>query len=457
MPLRRWAWCGLAAALLAAAGLRAGLVVHRYFDTDELEHLHASLLVAKGNLPFRDFFEHHGPLFWSALAPVVDPPHDPFDKALAGRLFVSMFWLGTLLLAARPRRGASPLEGALAAAWLAAFTAFAQKSLEIRPDVPAMFLVVAAAYVIALPARVAGPAAGALLALAMWCSPKAAFPAAGMMLAGSWRRAEKRGAAEAGRFLLETALGGAAVAALGAGYFAARGGLDKLWSHYILYNAGFPGARVLWSATLGPSLLGDPFMWGAGLWGLRRWKERPEEAGALLFALAGLAVTPSAYSQHLLYAAPFLAGFAATEVYAWAKGKRRRGMIAAAALAASVVMPGMTAARLIKYGNEEQRLRWRCATEFLPNGAAVWDSWSGDSFHRPHAAYFWFVPDDSQKYYEPAMLEGQFVDALASPRTKGAVRCVSCLERLPKGITTAFDKYFEYSGCGRLWLRKRGA
>jgi hypothetical protein len=427
MPLRRWAWCGVAAALLAAAGLRAGLVVHRYFDTDELEHLHASLLVAKGNLPFRDFF----------------------DKALAGRVFVSMFWLGTLLLVARPRRGASPIEGALAAAWLAAFTAFAQKSLEIRPDVPAMFLVVAAAYVIARPARAAGPAAGALLALAMWCSPKALFPAAGMILAGAWRRRDKR-------FLAETAAGAAAVAAAGCAYFAARGGLDKLWSDYFLYNAGFPGARVLWSATLGPSLLGDPLIWAAGLWGLGRWKERPEEAAALVFALGGLAVSPSAYSQHLLYAAPFLAGFAAMEVVARVKGKRRKGLIAAGALAVSAIMPGMTAARLIKYGNDEQVSRWRCATDLLPNGAAVWDAWSGDSFHRPHAAYFWFVPDDSQSYYEPAMLEKQFTDALAAPRTRGAVRCESCLERLPKGITTAFDKYFEYSGCGRLWLRKRG-
>jgi hypothetical protein len=456
MSLRRWAWCGLAAALLAAAGLRAGLVVHRYFDTDELVHLHASLLVARGNLPFRDFFGHHGPLFWFMLAPVVDPPLDPFEKALAGRAFVSMFWLGTLLLVARPRRGASPIEGALAAAWLAAFTAFAQKSLEIRPDVPAMFLVVAAAYVIARPSRAAGPAAGALLALALWFSPKAVFPAAGMIVAGAWRRADKRGAADAGRFLAETALGGTAVVAAGCGYFAARGGLGKLWSYYLLYNAGFPGARVLWSATLGPSLLGDPLMWGAGLWGLRRWRERPEEAGALAFTLGGLAVTPSAYPQSLLFVAPFLAGFAAMEMVAWVRGKRRRGFIAAGVLAMAVVMPAITAAGLIRSGNEQQRLRWRCATELLPNGAAVWDSWSGDSFHRPHAAFLWFVPDDSQAYYEPAMLEKQFVDALAAPRTRAAVRCESCLERLPKGITTAFDKYFEYSGCGRLWLRKRG-
>src|SRR3954471_5381292 len=133
MSLRRWAWAGLAAALLAATALRAGLIVRRYFDTDELVHLHASLLVARGNLPFRDFFGHHGPLFWAALAPIADLPHDPVEKALAGRIFVSVFWLGALLLVARPRRGGDALEGALAASWLASFSVFAQKSLEIRP------------------------------------------------------------------------------------------------------------------------------------------------------------------------------------------------------------------------------------------------------------------------------------------------------------------------------------
>lgn len=447
MSLRRWAWCGVAAALLAAAGLRAGLIVHRYYDTDELEHLHASLLVARGNLPFRDFFEHHGPLFWSALAPVVDPPSEPLGKALAGRLLMTLFWLGTLLLAARPRRGASALEGALAAAWLASFAAFAQKSLEIRPDVPGMFLVAAAAWAIARPGREAGPLAGALLGLALWFTPKAAFPGAGLLLAAVWRRADKA------RFLGMTALGGALVGAAGLAYFAARGGLGKLWSYYVLYNLGFPGARVFWSATLGPSLASDPLIWAAGMWGLRRWRDRPEEAGALGASLAGLAVTPSAYPQHLLFAAPFLAGFAAREVM---RTPKKHALLASAALAVSFAYPAVTAAGLIRYGNAEQRERWKCASDMLPNGAAVWDSWTGDSFHRPHAAFIWFVPDDSQAYYEPAFLEKQYTEALAAPRTRGAIRCVSCLERLPKGITASFDKYFEPSGCGRLWLRRRG-
>jgi hypothetical protein len=278
-----------------------------------------------------------------------------------------------------------------------------------------------------------------------------------MVLASAWRRSRDDGPVPAGRFLAETALGACAVAAAGGAFFAARGGLGRLWSYYFLYNAGFPGARVSWSATLKPSLLTDPLMWAAGLWGLRRWRERPEEAGALSASLAGLAVTPSAYSQHLLFAAPFLAAFAARELLPWARESRRRGLIASAALVVSFLVPAVGAARLIGYGNEIQRSRWRCASELLPDGAAVWDSWSGDAFHRPHAAYLWFVPGDSQAYYSPALLESQFAAALSAPRTRAAIRCESCLERLPRGVTAAFDRYYAPSGCGRLWLRKEGA
>ena len=451
MPLRRWAWAGIAFALLAAAGLRAGLIVHRYYDTDELEHLHAALLVAKGSLPFRDFFEHHGPLFWAGLAPVAGAPHDPLDKALAARVFVSMYWLGMLALVARPRRGTGAFEGLLAAACLAWFTAFAQKSLEIRPDVPAAFLALAAAALLPRRGRFVPAAAGALIGLALWCSLKAVFPAMGLAAALLVRR-PKTG--EAARALAGFAAGAGAVLALGAAYYAARGGLGELWACYVKYNGGFPGASAAWNLTLKPSLLGDPLLWAAGLLGMRRWRERPEEVGALGVSLAALAVTPSAYPQHLVFVAPFLASLAAKELVE-IRGNRRR-VFAGVLVGLSFVYPAAHSYKLIKYGNEKQIEAWNCVSDMLPNDAPVWDAWTGESFHRPHAAYLWFMPGDSQAYYQAQALESMYVSALAAPRTRGAIRCVSCLERLPKNITVAFDKYFEPSGCGRLWLRKRG-
>ncbi len=236
---RLWAWSGLSAAFLLAVSLRLLLAARRYFDTDELVHLHSALLISHGNFPFRDFFAHHGPLFWAALAPWVSPFQESYALALSGRALTALVWLAILLLTARLRRDEDPLCGLLAAAWLAFFAAFAQKSLEIRPDGLAAALVLAAAAASIGSSRHAGLLAGLFAALALWCSPKAVFPAAGMLLAGAWRRG---GAGP--RFLLGAAAGGAACILAGIAYLAAHGAAGAFWTHYIAYNAGFPRAAV---------------------------------------------------------------------------------------------------------------------------------------------------------------------------------------------------------------------
>lgn len=38
---------------------------------DNVEHIHSSFLVALGQVPYRDFFQHHNPLLWYLFAPVV--------------------------------------------------------------------------------------------------------------------------------------------------------------------------------------------------------------------------------------------------------------------------------------------------------------------------------------------------------------------------------------------------
>lgn len=42
-----------------------------YYFPDHAEHLHASWLVWQGEVPYRDFFEHHHPLLWYIAAPMV--------------------------------------------------------------------------------------------------------------------------------------------------------------------------------------------------------------------------------------------------------------------------------------------------------------------------------------------------------------------------------------------------
>jgi hypothetical protein len=38
---------------------------------DNVEHLHATWLVAYGSVPYKDFFQHHNPLLWYVFAPIV--------------------------------------------------------------------------------------------------------------------------------------------------------------------------------------------------------------------------------------------------------------------------------------------------------------------------------------------------------------------------------------------------
>lgn len=73
-------------------GLNLTEVIYALFTsgqilTDDIEHLHASFLVFSGYVPYRDFFEHHHPLLWYILAPVVGIlPHSTLTALYFGRL-----------------------------------------------------------------------------------------------------------------------------------------------------------------------------------------------------------------------------------------------------------------------------------------------------------------------------------------------------------------------------------
>ena len=58
---------------MAAAFLALTLVlsIFRFLNDDEVEHVHSAWHVLNGALPYVDFFEHHHPLLWYVLAPVL--------------------------------------------------------------------------------------------------------------------------------------------------------------------------------------------------------------------------------------------------------------------------------------------------------------------------------------------------------------------------------------------------
>ena len=63
---------------------------------DELEHLHAAYFISNGYMPFRDFFEHHHPLFLFLLAPFVKTmPQNAVLTLYTARVLMTIVSIGT--------------------------------------------------------------------------------------------------------------------------------------------------------------------------------------------------------------------------------------------------------------------------------------------------------------------------------------------------------------------------
>lgn len=59
--------------LVAVSVLYAFMTAHVPTQNgDNIEHIHSSFLIAQGQIPYRDFFQHHNPLMWYLFAPIVN-------------------------------------------------------------------------------------------------------------------------------------------------------------------------------------------------------------------------------------------------------------------------------------------------------------------------------------------------------------------------------------------------
>jgi Dolichyl-phosphate-mannose-protein mannosyltransferase len=199
-----------AALAIAAAPLvaRVWFLAHRALDLDEFEHAHAAWSVARGLLPYRDFFEHHPPAFYLLFAPLFAAPDIPTDAAAAVRALMrarAAMWLTMVLAVAiayrlgtlvRSRRGRPDhAAGAFAVALLATSSQFLESMLEFRPDVPAVLCLLVAVWCLAgvgpdtsTRSRARVLIAGAAFGAALLFTQKTIFAAPGLGLALLARR-----------------------------------------------------------------------------------------------------------------------------------------------------------------------------------------------------------------------------------------------------------------------------
>ncbi len=112
-------------------------VIFQPLDHDEYEHLYSSYLMLQGQIPYRDFFQHHHFLYWIFLAPFVKNFPDTPSLLYVGRILS----LGAVLITALYTYKISVLKGGdrksvfLFVTMLLSIDMMVQSGLLIRPDI----------------------------------------------------------------------------------------------------------------------------------------------------------------------------------------------------------------------------------------------------------------------------------------------------------------------------------
>src|SRR5258708_4019017 len=136
--LRGVLWC----LIILAGALWAYEIPNRGIDPDELEHLHAAFCAWRGDVPYRDYFEHHAPALYYLLLPLFELIGPRLSVLWGGRILMACCSLATLWQTGRlARRWAGDRAGPLAMALLAWTPVFRSKAIGVLPDVPTTLLV----------------------------------------------------------------------------------------------------------------------------------------------------------------------------------------------------------------------------------------------------------------------------------------------------------------------------
>jgi hypothetical protein len=410
------------AAIVALLVARIPVILTRHFDNDEFEHAHAAWSVFKGLLPYRDFFEHHTPWYYFTLAPFFRwfPVAESFDAARRFLIFARLvsFALTTLsvvLVFLVGRMGTSRRVGLLAALFFVGQPVLLHKTLEIRPDVPALSFFVGALWFLghALTADQRSPnrrllwflGGGLGLGATIMCTQKMLFVLPGAFLGlALWVLA---GARRRDRHVLAARAAAALVVLLGVALptlvtwmgFALRGG-----GHQFVYDNFLLNARWRWRTgrhllavlrTSWPMLL--VFLLGA-------WDAlfRPARAGSrddrdvLLLCivgglLAGLAVVPAAYEQYHLPALTVACLFAARGL-----AHRARGWWVVCATVPFLIWPVIALDRELGRRSDAEMERLRFVFAHTRPTEPVMDGWLGTDVFRPSPHYYFFMHRELQ-------------------------------------------------------------
>lgn len=485
---RGWERAALLLVALAAAWVTfrtARLAPVRFFAIDEFQYAHAAWLVARGEVPYRDFFEFHHPLLYQALSVAFRFLGDDPRAIAPLRLLVLPVVLAGAALAALANRASGTTAALATFVVVLSIPDLVDRGIEIRPDLLAAVLFLGALVLLrteGIAARRRAFGAGALFTLALWASQKVGYY--GAILPAAWlfdlwrvrRGRPARLVASPGFFA-----GGVAVVVAGvAAYLAAtRSAAD--WFEWcvawaIHHEANYPGFS--WRDAFDPLLASQWWLFLLAAAGLAatafRWRRRCAGEGDGAARSGDLLLAAALVSTFLAYRAtrapfvynlvPFLLllglwagrGIAAIASALPAGGVRG----AAAALALAVAAFGLVAS------DETLRLRTtetnRAQLEALGTLGRltaptdpVYDN-SGSFVARPHVG-FYFCTNSMMRSYWGERLSREVPEAIVADGCT-ALFVDARFASLPIPLQQfLFENFHRYDADIRLWGRRFAA
>jgi hypothetical protein len=401
---------------LGLLAYQGSLLRTRTYDPDEFQHAHSAFLIAQGQLPYRDYFEHHPPLLHFVMAPLIASLQPEAAPAQAFRTLFALrvvSWVAALfglfahhLLA---RRLVGPLGASIATLLLVSTVMVFEKSMEIRPDTFAFALLQGALLLLCGSRSVQRIAfAFSLLGVGLLFTQKLAFPILGIVLATilalpPWTRENARHwAGMLGGLLAPTLLCGLYFVAWSAG----PAFVEDVFLINLRWKARLDAWPFLVSRFLGPNplfALAAALALLAGIVRLPRGHQ-PQDDGSRIVTLSalggalGLAVLPVAWEQYYLICLPavsILAGDLIVRGVAWL------ARLVPPAASTAIVVAVVTVGSLLPAREPlmSQRLRRSEAKDkaialILDNSSpqeTVLDGYSGIGVFRPHAFPYFFL------------------------------------------------------------------
>ncbi len=475
--------------LLAALALLVVRALYDQFDSDEFQHGHIAWLMANGQLLYRDFWEHHGPLFalangWLLKVSGAAPGLNLLFTCRLGSL-VATAGIGALTYATARLLTLSRLASLGSTALFLSLLFVQDKGAECRPDTWQNLLWLAGFALTLLNLRrrqaVLALLAGFLLGLAVLSNLKAALgPLCIALYFVFGGRLHRLPAAVVVRELALLAAGGTVALAAVAAWFASQGALEALWHFNVTWN--LIAAQGETGNGRGLGYLGlmlrhqAPFMLAVAA-GVLFARRLPRAGGGLLLTVAagtGLGWALNNYTQYFLIFLPLwsvLAAFGVSE--ALRVLKERVGMTGertgVAALLAGIALLGWTAVRFTPLAEHPNLAVQKSLAALLLRATArdepvgvIWDYCGGFVFNQP-VQYYWAaepsigraVQRDTRWNPTGADPFGQaWIDALEARQVRFIVGRESDLfTGLPTETQRYVSEHYRNNGC--LWKRRK--